>query len=420
MSSRTSARWLRTPMWFLVIAAIAGSPAVAGSQATGTVPREIRVPLHRVSDRARAHRYRGLTNIFFDSVAPPLQNAARFGEGWSAIEIADIVKGDGLKTIYTVRFRAPARDEVHYVVDTAGTLDFVHGQALTFRRDGDAKVAGVELGIHGLAGAHRRLPYQIIVADGYTYARIAEYRRGRLHANGRDYAVEVVNASRDDPFYGPTTNTMFFVDLNGDGQIEDKASVTGADGPVGAEQVLPRTPFLLGGRAFEVANVDSAGTRLVIRPSSATTAAVVNFKAPDLAAETLGDRRYQLSLQRDSVVLIEFWSTSCGFSEKVRPALNDLVTALRGMPFTWVAVAREQDPEEIQRHLVEHPISGTVTRFDSTAWATYNPMGITPLFVLVGRDGVVRLRAAGATSITAVTKKVNTVVHARVPAPPLP
>ena len=400
-------------MWFPVLAAITGSPAVASSQATDTVALGIQVPLHRVGDHSRVHWFRGLTNIFFEPVPPALRGAVRLGERWSAVEIADVVKSDGLRTISVVRFRTPERDEFHYVVDTAGTLDFVHGHALTFRRDGDAKVADVELDIQSIAGAHRRLPYQIILADRYTYARIAEYRRGRLHANGRDYALQVLSASRNDPFYGPTPNTMFLIDLNGDGKLEDKASVTGADGPAGAEQVLPRTPFLLGGRAFEVADVDSGGTRLVIRPSSATTAAVVNFKAPELVTETLGDRRYQLSLQRDSVVLIEFWSTSCGFSEKVRPALNELVTALRGTPFTWVAVAREQDPEELHHYLAEHPISGTVARFDSTAWATYNPMGMTPLFILVDRDGVVRLRAAGANAVTAVTRRVNAIVRTR-------
>ena len=44
---------------------------------------------------------------------------------------------------------------------------------------------------------------------------------------------------------------------------------------------------------------------------------------------------------------------------------------------------------------------------DSSAWEAWNPAGITPLFVLIDRQGIVRYRAAGASAITAVATKVK-------------
>lgn len=268
-------------------------------------------------------------------------------------------------------------------------------------------------------GARRRVPYQILLSDdGYTYARVAEYLSGHLRIRGREYALKVRSASRNDPFYGPNANTVFLIDLDGDGKCAESATMTTDAGPTAAEQVFPRMPFRLAGNAFEVTDVDSIGTRLVLRPSTVRVAAVENFKAPTLAAKTLTDSASRLSAQGGKVVLIEFWSVSCGFSEKVRPAVNDLAAAVRGKPFTWVAMARENDASEVRRLLVEHRMDATVTVIDSTAWNGYDPMGATPLFVVVDRNGIVRLRAVGACAIDVVAARVKALLSATVTRPP--
>jgi len=168
---------------------------------------------------------------------------------------------------------------------------------------------------------------------------------------------------------------------------------------------MAHTPFMLGKQAWEVADLDSMGSRLVVRRTKTRVAAMENFKAPQLVARTLSGRSYQLSKQSD-VVLVEFWSVSCGFCEKARPAANELARAEHGT-FTWLAVAREADRVEIQRFLAAHPMSATVALYDSAAWTTYNPIGVTPLFLVVDKKGVIRFRAAGASAIDAVAAKVK-------------
>ena len=98
---------------------------------------------------------------------------------------------------------------------------------------------------------------------------------------------------------------------------------------------------------------------------------------------------------------------NCGFCEKARPAANDLADAERGTSFTWLAIARENDRVEIERFLAAHPMSAKVALNDSSAWATYNPTGVTPFFVVVDGKGIIRFRAAGASAIDAVAAKVK-------------
>ena len=383
---------------------VACLPQVASSQSSvRTVPR-VMVRLDGVVDSSPSPL--GLSNIFFAAPSPEIQRTMQTGEGWTGTEIADVVKGEGLRTIYAARFKLPGSDQMHYVVDTAGNLDFAHARPLTFEPWPHILVANLDLDVHTTRGAHRRIPYQVSQSDGYTYARIAEYLTGRMQVDGKDYAVKVRSAYRNEPFYGPGPGTVFLIDLDGNGEIAEKPSVTRNGAPAAAEQVMPRTPFMLGEKGWEIADVDSMGSRLVIRRTKTRVAAVENFKAPQIVAKTLSGRSYRLS-KESGVVLVEFWSVNCGFCEKARPAANDLADAERGTSFTWLAIARETDRIEIERFLAAHPMSALVALNDSTAWATYNPTGVTPFFVVVDTKGIIRFRAAGASAIDAVAAKVK-------------
>jgi thiol-disulfide isomerase/thioredoxin len=226
-----------------------------------------------------------------------------------------------------------------------------------------------------------------------------------MQVDGKDYAVKIRSQNRDEPFYSPAPGTVFLIDLDGNGEIAEKPSVTRDGAPTAAEQVMARTPFMLGKQAWEVADLDSMGSRLLVRRTKTRVAAMENFKAPQLVARTLNGRKYQLSKQSD-VVLVEFWSVSCGFCEKARPAANELADAERGK-LTWLAIAHETDRAEVERFLAAHPMNATVALHDSAAWTTYNPTGVTPFFVVVDNKGIIRFRATGASAIDAVAAKVK-------------
>lgn len=397
------------------LAAIAAGCVLRSTQgrAIDTVQREQVVALDKVPDPS-PERWWGLTNIFFGPVPDSLRSVSRFGEGWSAIQIANVVAGPGLRPIYAARFKAAGDTELRYVIDTAGSFDFTRAAALTFQRRRNILVADIPLDVRSALGRHVRMPYQVLVSDdGYTYARIAEYRTGRLRVDGNEYLMKVRSASRNEPFYGLGVGTVFLADLNGDGSIAEQAAVTAGGRPAAAEEVIASAPFLLGGLPFEIADIDSAGTRVVVRPSHQRVAAVEGFEAPELTGELLDGGNFQLSKHSGAVTLIEFWSTDCIFSERARPAVNAIALGAANTPYSWVAVVRENDRAAIGRHLAEHPMNGRVLLSDSTTWAAWNPSGVTPLFFVVDQRGVVRYRGMGVSAVEAIAAEVRDLLGPR-------
>jgi thiol-disulfide isomerase/thioredoxin len=348
-----------------------------------------------------------LSNIFFHAVPAGLRDSLRLGPTWSDVELAEVVQGDRLLTVYAARFKTPGRDDVHYVVDTDGDLDFVEEQPLVFREQNGMTVADLDIAVRSVSGTRRTVSFQVLLAqDGYTYARIAEYRAGRASVDGRDYAVRIRSAFRGTPFYGSDAGTVFLLDLDGDGNIAEEGAVAAQGPPSSAEEVRPGTPFVFAGSQYEIAEIDSAGTRLVLRPSSEKVAAAVGFIAPELTARLLSRAPYRLSEDRGRIILIEFWSVDCPYSERARPTLNALASKVPTGRFRWIAMAREDDRDTIQHHLASHPMGATVALRDSLGWARYNPEGGSPLFYVIDESGVVRFRALGASAVEAVSAKV--------------
>jgi hypothetical protein len=380
--------------------------------ALDTSANEWRVSLTQVPDSS-PDRWRGLSNIFFDSIPPLLRDSMRLSPDWRHVEAAEVVAGDGLQTILALRFTlATSRDTV-YLVDTLGTLDFIHALPLAFKRRGSVRVASLALMTRSLQGAARRVPYQILLSDDkYTYARIAEFRNGAITVDGHRFAVVVRNRGRNNPFFTRDAGTMFFVDQDGDGIMAEQATLTVSGQPAAAEQVMPYRPFVLKGMPLEVTDIDSIGSSLRLTPARRVTAVSPNFRAPELTARRLAGSKLRLSSLRGRVVLLEFWATDCAFSERVREATNQLAVT-SGEALAWVALTRERDRAGIEAHLVKHPMHGIVALADSAAWAVYNPELATPHFVVIDRSGVVKLVATGATAIEVVTAQVNRLLAKR-------
>ncbi len=410
MSSRIRSVGLHLGAVIAVVGAAACASHTASrdrgsATAVGTV-----VTLDRIDDPGVV---RGLHNIFFDTVPTRLQGSLRLGDGWSRVQVANVIAEDGMQPVRVVRFTSAVSTDTTYVIDTGGAGNFARAPVLTFERRQRARVANVELTVRSRSGNMRRVPYQVLVADdGYTYARIAEYRVGRWRLDGHDYAVRIQNESHGHPFYALNEGTAFVIDLNGDGQFAEQATVAVGGRAVAAEHVLASMPFAIGSHVFELAAIDSAGTWLRIRPSNRAVAVAEGRRAPDVATRTLTGGAFRLSKQTGKVVLLEFWATDCHYSEQVRSAANELVSKY-GAKYVWVAIPKDTSRVELEQHLTKFPMRGTVTMRDSAAWATYNLREATPVFVVVDQRGIVRFRAEGASAIEAVTAKLDELLAAR-------
>jgi thiol-disulfide isomerase/thioredoxin len=377
---------------------------------TTDASRELVVPLSAVADAAGERR--GMTNLFLDSSPVGARDSVQMPKEWQSAELDDLIRSPGMRPIGILKFKLNGDTSTHIAVDTVGDLDFRNAPVLSFSPRPPMLVANIELTVSTVTGSQRRVPYQVLRADKYIYARVADYRAGVLRVDGREYGVQVRNQSRGRPFYAPNPGTVFLVDQNGDGRLDEAATLTIGGRPMAAERALENTPFEVGGRYFEIAGIDSVGSTLLVRPSTRAVAVAINHQAPELRAKQLDGVEFRLSRQRGKLVLISFWATDCPYSEKSRSASNDLV-AKYGSGFVWVAIARDTSRTEINAYLAKSPMRGIVTLPDSSAWATFDPLGATPTFVVVDERGIVRFRAEGASAIALVEAKLDELIAAR-------
>jgi thiol-disulfide isomerase/thioredoxin len=136
----------------------------------------------------------------------------------------------------------------------------------------------------------------------------------------------------------------------------------------------------------------------------------VGYDAPDLLTRTFDGAERNLGDLRGKVVLVEFWSTSCTFSERARPILNQIAAQHDPDGFVWLAISRETEASEVGDFLREHPRQAEVGVADSTAWQEYNPEMATPTYYVIDQDGVIRVRERAASSAEVVAKVVAELV----------
>jgi hypothetical protein len=335
----------------------------------------------------------GITNIFF---ARPDSLDLRYPLGWKNIEVASLLSNDDFLPINVIQY-TDASDSSRYVVDTIDDSNFNKKPVLRFRTMPHISIADVPLKIKRRSGGGSwDLIYQVILADNYSYGRIADYRVGIVTLEQSHYSILLRPSSRNSPYFSLSGETSCFIDRNRDGHFANNWRVGEGGEIVASEEVSLSEPFFVGGQKWEAISVDSAGSTILLRRSSKTKALAVGFEAPPMQFVDLNGFRHDLAEARGKVLLLTFWSTSCPFSEKIRPNVNSMIHQQDSNTFSAVALSREDDINEIKSYLQTHPYEGTVGIPDSSFWYKYNSRTITPLFYLIDRNGIIALIASGA------------------------
>src|SRR5207245_1672275 len=108
-----------------------------------------------------------------------------------------------------------------------------------------------------------------------------------------------------------------------------------------------------GGERLRIVELDPSGTSLKIQPSPEDVSISPGFKAPQFTLKGIDNNQYSLANLKGKIVLLEFWSVSCPFCKRILPEVNSLIKKDAGEDFVALAVAREDDAEEIKKHLSE-------------------------------------------------------------------
>jgi thiol-disulfide isomerase/thioredoxin len=371
-----------------ILGLISYVPFQSGAQVRSDTSRRVVIPLERAVDDRPAPYFSGQTNIFFSPVPEAAVDSVIMGKGWIRPELADVIDHAALQKVRVLRYATEGDTTRRYVLDTAGTLDFTKGILLNFERIGELMVAKVPLRIRAAGGQEVTVPLQVMYAGKYSYARIAEMRIGTAEIGNRKYAVRVQPRSRNHPFYTITGGTRFLIDFDADGVFSTGTSRLVNGRPVASEEYQPDAPFAVSGMWYDVESIDSLGSKLVLRPTTKTTAVAAGFKPPQFVALDLAGRTVTLSTRQRKPILLEFWSTECPYSEAIRDSLNALYSNRNGQ-FAWIAMSRETDGATVGEFMRSKPRLAQVVLADTATWNRFNPSTVTPLFILLDPQGTI-------------------------------
>lgn len=132
------------------------------------------------------------------------------------------------------------------------------------------------------------------------------------------------------------------------------------------------------------------------------TARTAGPPAPDFSLPALDGKTVRLSDYRGkSVVLIDFWSTTCDPCLVEMPHLVELYKQHKDKGFIVLAVSMDGPESRAQVNSVVHDkemIFPVLLDEESTVGARFNPKGELPYTVVVGKDGSILHKRGGYTA----------------------
>jgi thiol-disulfide isomerase/thioredoxin len=110
---------------------------------------------------------------------------------------------------------------------------------------------------------------------------------------------------------------------------------------------------------------------------------------PGVVVNTLKGEQYPLSSLRGSVVLVNFWATTCAVCMRDMPKLSELFEKYRLKGYRTVAVAMPYDPpNRVLDYVKRHPLPFDVALdVDGKVLRAFGDVPGTPTSFLVDKDG---------------------------------
>jgi peroxiredoxin len=165
----------------------------------------------------------------------------------------------------------------------------------------------------------------------------------------------------------------------------------------------------LAGKSYEF-TVDKLGESVTLTELAETRPDRASLKigsaAPDFTAADLEGLPRKLTGYRGRMVLMEFWSTSCGPCRAEAPRMVDLYRALDRDKIEFLGVSSDESAETLRKFLGELKLSWPQVRepFEGPIHQTYR-VAAEPTYFLIGADGAIFDTWAGSGETTAhVTK----------------
>lgn len=109
--------------------------------------------------------------------------------------------------------------------------------------------------------------------------------------------------------------------------------------------------------------------------------------APAFSARTMDGEKLTNDSLKGKVVLLQFWTTWCGYCRRDEAAVNTLAKQLEGKGLVTLAVNVGESKKKVKTYLEGSPRSGKIALTEDTNLAAVFAAQSFPLYVVIDRDG---------------------------------
>ena len=124
--------------------------------------------------------------------------------------------------------------------------------------------------------------------------------------------------------------------------------------------------------------------------------------APPFRAKSLDGEQFTSASLRGRVVLLQFWTTWCGYCRRDQPAVEEMIKEFGNRGLVVLAVSVGESKETVTKYLARSPRTAKIILTENTNLAAIFQTRGFPLYVLLDRNGLIAGAQPGAGGIEAL------------------
>src|SRR6266851_3686918 len=129
------------------------------------------------------------------------------------------------------------------------------------------------------------------------------------------------------------------------------------------------------------------GCALILAALSGFAVPKAKEPAPRFNATTTTGEKFTNDSIKGKVVLLEFWTTWCGFCADEAPFVDKIGQELAGKGLILLAINVGESRKTVKKYLEQHPRSCKIVLMEDTNLAAMYQATAYPIYVVIDRDG---------------------------------
>jgi thiol-disulfide isomerase/thioredoxin len=118
--------------------------------------------------------------------------------------------------------------------------------------------------------------------------------------------------------------------------------------------------------------------------------------APRFNAKTTEGEKFTNDSIKGKVVLLDFWTTWCGYCVQEASIVDKLNHEFRDKGLIVLAINVGESKKTVKKYLDEHPRTSKIVMMEDTNLAAMYQANVYPVYVVIDRDGYVAAHQRGA------------------------